>query len=580
MKLQDVLNEYKFENVGQFRAIAQSLGYKESYDSGMLHFSLNDDSFETSIDEIRSYTKKGKDTELDRLSMERLSQFFDRENALSENENLKKNGVDIINWGDLNNDTKDRFTVIDHQHKICYTGKALYDYATENGYLLDGNGTKLEKGELSKLTKINGKQAKIRLTENGKAIFYKKEALIIPDRICGKSLSQKQKKDLLDGNYVVLAGDKGDIFLQVDRDLNAVVIRSHKELSIPTEIGGYKLTTADKYLLANGYSLDNKLLKGDEGYFIANVKLTSDSKGYEISHIQMIPEAKAQDILSEKYINEQLKVMQKTGDILVDEMGNEKYKNLVNEKFPLEVERQALAEPDENKRQELKGDIRYKAGEILEGKGLLNKGTTEKELTNEGYDVKTIRERLQKNIKETTTEIQISGRDFELELKEAISNKDYLKIAELHNDGYNPSDEVIRGFCTEANLSPSDITEIGRLFTKEPVQQKENNLPTEGPGSSELKLTEQDKTFRTAVENGDFSLLSSMNEQGYKPTKEIMQSLVEIVPEGNIVAVEKIFNLKTIAPSLGEVKLSKDTSKETELQRPILNTVNQMFNNL
>ena len=53
---------------------------------------------------------------------------------------------------------------------------------------------------------------------------------------------------------------QGDILLQVDKDLNAVVVRSEKELSVPAKIGDDELTAADKYLVANGHSLDNKMI--------------------------------------------------------------------------------------------------------------------------------------------------------------------------------------------------------------------------------------------------------------------------------------------------------------------------------
>ena len=98
--------------------------------------------------------------------------------------------------------------MIDHKNKICYTGKELYEYALQNGYSLDGKGTKLEKGVLSGLMDINGKPAKVRLHEHGTSIIYRKEALTIPDRIYGKKLSKQQKQDLLDGNVIVLSTKK------------------------------------------------------------------------------------------------------------------------------------------------------------------------------------------------------------------------------------------------------------------------------------------------------------------------------------------------------------------------------------
>lgn len=159
MKIEEALNEYKFSNVGQFRGIAQSLGYKESYNKGKLTFTLNEDIFRTSTDEIRAHTQKGTDRVNLDASMSRVCKFFDKDSILSSDyrEALRaKEEVDIINWGDIGSDSKDRFTIIDHRNRVCYTGKDFYEYALTNGYVLDGKGTKLEKGVLSDLTSVKG----------------------------------------------------------------------------------------------------------------------------------------------------------------------------------------------------------------------------------------------------------------------------------------------------------------------------------------------------------------------------------------------------------------------------------------
>lgn len=51
MTIKEVMNTYQFDNVGQFRGIAQCLGYKEEYNKGFLCFTLNGDEFRTSNDE-------------------------------------------------------------------------------------------------------------------------------------------------------------------------------------------------------------------------------------------------------------------------------------------------------------------------------------------------------------------------------------------------------------------------------------------------------------------------------------------------------------------------------------------------
>lgn len=95
----------------------------------------------------------------------------------------------------------------------------MYEYALQNGYQLDGKGTKLEKGVLSGLTDINGKLGKVRLQEDGISIMYRKETLVIPDRLLGKKLSKQQKQDLLDGNVIALSTKKAIYFFRSIRNL-------------------------------------------------------------------------------------------------------------------------------------------------------------------------------------------------------------------------------------------------------------------------------------------------------------------------------------------------------------------------
>lgn len=215
----------------------------------------------------------------------------------------RKEGISIKRWENLKGHDKDGFTVIDHRLKVCYTGQSLYEYAYKQGNILDGKGTKLEKGIMSDLMEIHGKPGKLRLNDDGISVFYRKEALVIPDKVLGKKLGKKEKEQLLAGDIVPITVNKKDILLQVDRDLNSVILRTNQEIKIPdiigqtSEYGGYKLTKADKYLLANGHALENKLLHSPEGYFIADIQLTDDRKGVMIQNIQSITPGKAQELI-------------------------------------------------------------------------------------------------------------------------------------------------------------------------------------------------------------------------------------------------------------------------------------------
>ena len=94
----------------------------------------------------------------------------------------EKEGISIKRWENLKGHDKDGFTVIDHRLKVCYTGQSLYEYDYKQGNILDGKGTKLEKGVMSDLMEIHGKPGKLRLNDDGISVFYRKEALVIPDK--------------------------------------------------------------------------------------------------------------------------------------------------------------------------------------------------------------------------------------------------------------------------------------------------------------------------------------------------------------------------------------------------------------
>ena len=305
MKLREALDTYMFDNVGQFGGIAESLGYQTEYRDGYFRFRKDGEELSISVIEIREKAGAKYDENLRDQSKERVSGLFNKERANDPKyvAELEKDGISIKRWENLKGHDKDGFTVIDHRLKVCYTGQSLYEYAYRQGNILDGKGTKLEKGVMSDLMEIHGKPGKLRFNDDGISVFYRKETLVIPDKILGKKLGKKEKEQLLAGDIVPLHVNRKDILLQVDRDLNSVIVRTNHEIKIPdvigqtSEYGGYKLTKADKHLLANGHALENKLLHSPEGYFIADIQLTDDKKGVMIQNIQSITPGKAQELI-------------------------------------------------------------------------------------------------------------------------------------------------------------------------------------------------------------------------------------------------------------------------------------------
>lgn len=586
MNLQDVLTEYHFKNVGQFRGIAQSLGYSEEYNNGNLRFTCGDDEFRTSVDKIRSYTEREQDLPSESRSMERICKFFDREQALMPEykKTLAKEGVDIINWGDLKGDVKDRFTIIDHTNKICYTGKELYEYALQNSYILDGKGTQLEKGVLSELTDIKGKPAKVRLTENGVSIHYRKETLAIPDSLFGKKLTKRQQQDLLNGNVIVLSSKKGDIFLQVDKDLNAVVVRSEKELSIPARIGGYELTPADKYLMANGFSLDNKIMKGDDGYFIADVALNADKKGFSFSNIQMISETKAKELLQtreairdKEYINDKPKEEGFKVDLLRKEYFNRDFEKELKE---------AVSKNDYEKMSQLKDEGYKPSEEVIKGLGKDSKIDEKQAVAIEALfgikpEVSQDREKFATEV-EQLPENYIIKSDKPILIGDLITSLEKLEIdVSVLNDSF-PSDIVKSEKVDTLFL----MVDNGKITDWEPqIKESDYNIPIklfsdfEIDKNEKLDFSGMDLNFKTALESNDFEKLSQLKEQGYQPSKELLESLDSI--SGNTkIAVQKIFGLKAASPAvMNDVKLTQ-SRPEKDITRPLTNTINRAFSDL
>ena len=232
MTLKEALDSYQFDNVGQFNGIARSLGYQTEYKDSYFRFHKDGEETILHIDQIRAIAGSKPDNSLREQSKERVSGIFDKDRASDPAyaAELEQKGISIIQWENLKGQDKDGFTVIDHRHKVCYTGQSLYEYAYKNGNILDDKGTRLEKGILSDMMEINGKQGKLRFSENGISVFYRKETLTIPDKILGKKLSKKDKELLLAGEIVPLTVKKKDLMLQVDKDLNSVIVRSNQEI--------------------------------------------------------------------------------------------------------------------------------------------------------------------------------------------------------------------------------------------------------------------------------------------------------------------------------------------------------------
>lgn len=148
---------FHYENAGQFRAIAAILGYKEDVNRGNITFSKGDEHYTYSIQGLKAGNKTEERDGILEQSKERISTFFNKEEASNNFEEysryLKDNhNVAIVKWDNIkaggnktiDPERTDGFTVIDLNKKIAYTGEELYKYAHETNRVLDGQGTNVE----------------------------------------------------------------------------------------------------------------------------------------------------------------------------------------------------------------------------------------------------------------------------------------------------------------------------------------------------------------------------------------------------------------------------------------------------
>jgi hypothetical protein len=562
MDLKKALNEYSFENVTQFRTIAKQLGYSEEYNRGNFLFTKGDEKYKTSVDEIRSHIKEPALIEsLQNQSKERVSKVLERD-KINDPKHIKelseKYNIGIVK-------TKDKYNglvIIDNENKVSYRGKSLYDYAFMNGYMLDGR-EKLEKNVMSGLREINGRQAKLRYDDNGIAIFYKKESMLIPDSIFGKKLTAEQKNQLKNGETILFKG-KNNIFLQLDKELNAVVVRTSKELPIPEIVGktdffkGYELTPMDRYLLANGKSIDNKLMAGKDGYFVADFSMSPDKKGVIFSNIQNVSKEIAEQMISSQ--KEQLKNAQ--DDKTVHKQTLQEHNLMPGTKY----ERTILAD--------LKGG---RGGRVENGLSVDSlKSTPAMEV-----------------IKRHGLERQFNAADKALqEHRSGIpSVEKERKVNEALNILKRDAGQALDKF--DQQLKKEQNPEVNKAEQKQATEIKFSSetlidikeVKQEQPDNTHIKEG-KDLEFKDAIQKNDFIKITSLKNEGYKPSENLLKDMQQSgsITKEQTIAVEKIFDLKPEnKKTVADVKLAEKTPSRGNAQNltdGVSKTINNMFNDL
>ena len=199
------------------------------------------------------------------------------------------------------------------EHRNQSNGKRIFEWGEVPYKIGDHTYTKEERTALAfgrqtplieNVTKKDGEKMsfKARLSRDPdgqvrQLLRFKYPKLKIPNIIAGYELSAEEK-DAIKKEYRLLKGLEGvngkfDAYVKVDKDLNAIVIKSDYEIGLKREIGGIRLTDEQMEQIVNA-GLDEKAkgpriegINGKYGRFDANLKIDPEKRVITWSDVVM-----------------------------------------------------------------------------------------------------------------------------------------------------------------------------------------------------------------------------------------------------------------------------------------------------
>lgn len=116
--------------------------------------------------------------------------------------------------------------------------------------------------------------------------------------------------------------------------------------------------------------------------------------------------------------------------------------------------------------------------------------------------------------------------------------------------------------------------EIQEGIKQNPIDSEEIAIKTvDKPNEVTLML---DNEFREAIDKTDFPSLIQLKEQGYQPSKEVLQSLAVSFSVNSLVAVQKIFGLNSMGDSLAEVEALQNWLCDRTVSSPFMSIQNKL----
>lgn len=154
------------------------------------------------------------------------------------------------------------------------------------------------------------KDGKIKLSvdEEGKIKFnykFKVNEIEIPRSIGSKKFSEEEINNLISGKAVQFHYNGDLMFLQVDKELNAITIKTAAEINLSEvaefKMGGYEFDDKQKAALDKGELINGIVMKGEMGWFVTSMRQTEDKKGFIYENYKEVSQEQAEQLLKERY---------------------------------------------------------------------------------------------------------------------------------------------------------------------------------------------------------------------------------------------------------------------------------------
>ena len=173
--------------------------------------------------------------------------------------------------------------------------------------LMDGKYSTLKENlQLNDGTIKDGK-IKLKIDKDGKINLlykFKQPEIVIPLKIGERKFTDEEIEALKIGKAVQVNYNGENLFLQIDKELNTITIKTQHEIKLTEvdkfEMGGYVFDENQKKQLEAGNKVPGVVMLGEQGYFVATISISDDKKGLKFENYKDLTKEQAQELLSKR----------------------------------------------------------------------------------------------------------------------------------------------------------------------------------------------------------------------------------------------------------------------------------------